>query len=150
MVLTLVSVSIASALFALWRKPDDPYNQELNKQFAATLDSLTLLRDSATKNEIALQSPEQSQLQPDSVQPPARLYRAESQYQKKELPTSVININSAGKEQLMKLPGVGEKMAERIIAYRKQSPFATPADLMNVSGIGEKKFEKMKPYVKVK
>jgi competence ComEA-like helix-hairpin-helix protein len=68
----------------------------------------------------------------------------------KELPTSAININSAEKSILMQLPGVGEKTADAIIAYRLQTPFQQPEDLMNVKGIGEKKFEKMKDYVIVK
>ena len=52
-----------------------------------------------------------------------------------------ISINQATKEQLEKLPGVGESLAERIIAYRKeQGKFQSVEDLKNVSGIGEKKY----------
>ena len=52
-----------------------------------------------------------------------------------------ISINQATKEQLERLPGVGESLAERIIAYRKeQGKFQSVEDLKNVSGIGEKKY----------
>ena len=52
-----------------------------------------------------------------------------------------ISINQATKEQLEKLPGVGESLAERIIAYRQeQGKFQSVEDLKNVSGIGEKKY----------
>lgn len=52
-----------------------------------------------------------------------------------------ISINQSTKEQLEKLPGVGESLAERIIAYRKeQGKFQNVEDLKNVSGIGEKKY----------
>lgn len=66
---------------------------------------------------------------------------------KKELPKSKINIAIALKAELMRLPGVGEKMAEKILEYRKSTPFTSTQDLMNVKGIGKKKFEKIEPYI---
>ena len=53
-----------------------------------------------------------------------------------------ININKASVEELMKLKKVGQKYAERIVAYReKNGPFAKPEDIMNVKGIGQKTFD---------
>src|SRR3954468_5842033 len=61
-----------------------------------------------------------------------------------------INLNSATAEQLATIPGVGPKMAERIIDYRqKNGGFKKIEDLMNVSGVGEKSFLKMKPLITV-
>lgn len=59
----------------------------------------------------------------------------------------LININTADAAELMKLKGVGEKTAEKIIEYRAQTPFEKPEDIMNVKGIGEKKFEDIKDYI---
>lgn len=59
----------------------------------------------------------------------------------------LININTAGAAELMKLKGVGEKTAGKIIEYRAQSPFEKPEDIMNVKGIGEKKFEDIKDHI---
>ena len=57
---------------------------------------------------------------------------------------AVVNINTAGVEDLDSLPGVGEATARAIIEDRERNgPFAAPEDLMRVSGIGEKKFEKL-------
>lgn len=69
--------------------------------------------------------------------------------QKKKLPsTQSININKASKSELMKLPGVGEVTAERIISYRENVKlFKTYNDLLNVKGIGKKKLEQIKPYL---
>jgi len=59
----------------------------------------------------------------------------------------LININTADAAELMKLKGIGEKTAEKIIEYRTQTPFEKPEDIMNVKGIGEKKFEDIKDYI---
>ncbi len=61
-----------------------------------------------------------------------------------------ININTASKLELMKLPGIGSKTALKIIAYRQNSLFYSPKDIMNIKGIGKKKFAKMKKFIVVK
>ena len=64
--------------------------------------------------------------------------------------TSIVNINTASKEKLMSLDGVGEGTAEKIIKYREQNGyFNTIEDLMNVSGIGESKFNGLKDDITV-
>lgn len=65
-------------------------------------------------------------------------------------PASPINLNTASQVDLMRLPGVGQKTADAIIARRKHIPFRRSEDLMEVKGIGEKKFAKIKPYVTVR
>ena len=51
-----------------------------------------------------------------------------------------ININTATRDDLMRLPGIGPKLADRIIAYRSDTGlFRSFADLKNVRGIGAKK-----------
>ena len=60
----------------------------------------------------------------------------------------LININTATKESLMTLPGIGESRAESIIAYREQNGyFSSVEDIMKVSGIKEAAFEKIKDYI---
>ena len=62
-----------------------------------------------------------------------------------------INLNSAPKDELIKLPRIGPKMAERIIEYRKiHGPFKSIESLKKVKGIGEKTLLKLTPYITVK
>ncbi len=58
-----------------------------------------------------------------------------------------ININTATKAQLITLKYVGEKLAEKIIDHRKETPFKTPEDLMKVKGIGPKVLEANKDKI---
>ena len=64
--------------------------------------------------------------------------------------TGKVNINTDGIEQLMTLKQVGEKIAERIIEYRKTQPFVVPEDIMKVKGIGQKVFDANKDRIIVK
>ncbi len=63
---------------------------------------------------------------------------------------AIVNLNTATAEQLDSLPGVGPKVAARIIEYRqKNGPFKKIEDVMNVRGVGEKNFLKIKSRLTV-
>ncbi|OLC56569.1 MAG: hypothetical protein AUH92_00005 [Acidobacteria bacterium 13_1_40CM_4_69_4] len=56
-----------------------------------------------------------------------------------------VNINTAGVDELVTLPGIGKAYAARIVEYRqKNGPFKKVEDIVNVRGIGEKTFERIK------
>ena len=60
----------------------------------------------------------------------------------------IININTAQKKVLIKLPNVGKVTAERIIKYRDDfGPFKTGTDLLKIKGIGKKTLEKILPNI---
>jgi competence protein ComEA len=68
-----------------------------------------------------------------------------------EYPEIMVNINTASKRELMLLPRIGPKTAEKIIAYRDSNgSFQTKEEIMKVKGIGEKTFEKLKEMIVVK
>lgn len=61
-----------------------------------------------------------------------------------------LDINTATKEELMELPGIGEKKAQAIIDYRNEyGAFLDAAEIMEVDGIGEGIFEKIRDLIRV-
>jgi competence protein ComEA len=59
-----------------------------------------------------------------------------------------VNINTATKEELESLEGIGPVKSQAIIDYRtKNGPFKSLEDVKKVDGIGDKTFEKMKPDI---
>jgi competence protein ComEA len=61
----------------------------------------------------------------------------------------MINLNTATKEELMSINGIGEVIAGRIIEYRELHPFGDIAELLDIKGIGEKVYAKIKPSITV-
>ena len=54
---------------------------------------------------------------------------------------SCVNLNTATEEELTRLPGVGEVIAERIISYRERhGPFRRPEEIIIIEGFSEKKY----------
>jgi competence protein ComEA len=65
-------------------------------------------------------------------------------------PTARVNVNTASVEQLTALPGVGPKLAARIVEHRQKSgAFRSTQELMSVKGIGEKNFAKLEAWLSV-
>lgn len=64
--------------------------------------------------------------------------------------SGMVNINTATKEELMSLPGVGESKAEAIMEYRNvYGGFSAIEDIMNIRGIKEGLFNKIKDKIRV-
>lgn len=67
-----------------------------------------------------------------------------------ELEANGVHVNSATKDELMSVPGIGPAKADAILNHLKENgPFKTYEDLGDVKGFGEKTLESMKPYLLV-
>ncbi|WP_020008492.1 helix-hairpin-helix domain-containing protein [Salinicoccus albus] len=63
---------------------------------------------------------------------------------------TTVNINTGEIAELTTLNGIGEKKAQLIVDYREENGlFMKPEDLMNIPGIGEKTFESLEPYITI-
>jgi competence protein ComEA len=78
---------------------------------------------------------------------PAKAAKAEKAAPAKLAPGETVNINSAPKEKLDALPGIGPVKAQAIIDGR---PYAKPEDIMKVKGIKQGEYNKIKDVITVK
>src|SRR4249920_3082275 len=63
---------------------------------------------------------------------------------------AAININTASKDELVALPGIGPAKAQAIIDYRKaHGAFKSVEELKDVKGIGAKRYEKLKGEITI-
>ena len=63
----------------------------------------------------------------------------------------LVDVNTAGLEELMSLPGIGEAKAEAILSWREeQGPFEKPEDIMRIPGIKEAAYAKLRDKITVR
>ncbi len=140
-VATLLGLTTAAAVIGYYRTASDAQTRQY---WLTQLDSLAQLP-------IASIDPD-AEDQPVSNTPQDSTDTATERHarhdKRKQPPTQPIDINTASKHELMRLPGIGEVMASRIVAARKERPFSKPDDLLRVPGIGKKKFEQIRPYIR--
>ena len=75
---------------------------------------------------------------------------AEKARLEREQAAGIVNLNTASKEQLMTLTGIGESRAEDILRYRKEyGGFQAIEEIMNVPGIKESAYLKIKDSITV-
>ncbi len=67
-----------------------------------------------------------------------------------DLAANRVNVNKAGKGELLPVPGMNLRLAKAIVTYRQETkPFESVGELLEVSGIGDATLEQMRPYVTV-
>ncbi|MBE9123585.1 DUF655 domain-containing protein [Tychonema sp. LEGE 07199] len=79
----------------------------------------------------------------DSLQAASKSANAKPQIAGKKL----VNLNAATKQELETLPGVGPKLAEKIIAARERQPFQSWEDVERLQGVGRKTADKWRDLV---
>ncbi len=66
------------------------------------------------------------------------------------LPGEKLDLNTASAQELQKLPGIGEKLSQAIVAWRDEhGPFRSVEELLQVPGIGQKRLEAIRDLVTV-
>ena len=79
-----------------------------------------------------------------------RTFEAQEDEVSKTDDSDKVNINTASKEELMTIPGIGEAKASAIVAYRKEhGDFSSIEEVKNVEGIKDGVYSKMKDYIEI-
>lgn len=138
-VMTLLGMTLAALAISYWRIS---IAEDETRAWLRALDSL------ARQEDTFAQSTDDTATTLNPASDTALPLHQRHASQRKLPPAAPININTASKQQLMQLPGVGDVMAARIIEERARRPFASPEDLLRVKGIGKKKLEQLRPYVR--
>ena len=69
---------------------------------------------------------------------------------RREVSSEAVNINTAGKLELQRIPHIGEKLAEDIIAHREKfGPFRRTENLLLLHGISDRRFRDIRDLVRV-
>ncbi|MDO4443133.1 MAG: ComEA family DNA-binding protein [Slackia sp.] len=114
----------------------------------AALESVNLARRVADGEQIAIPTQEQVESGAFAAQESAGSAGSAGSAAASSASSSLVNINTAGIEELDSLAGVGPATAQAIVDEREANgPFASVEDIQRVSGIGEKKFEKLKESI---
>ncbi len=136
--LLLISLIIITAILLEWFKPHQIHKKIYDYSLQDSLFRALSAQSAASTENVAKESTALTAVSPFT------------QYRKKNRPlqSKSININRAKKEELTRLPRIGPKIAERIIAYRKlNGPFKTIDEIKEVKGIGDKTFQKLAPFI---
>ena len=145
--LTVASVILLGLIMGLFIKAfnnENTNSEKVNQEVYSALDSLAEAQKTTYIGTDIKNNPYPELEKGDTV-------IKKTGFQKKsKISSGTININTASKLELMKLPGVGESTAIKIIEYRSKQAFTTATDIMNIKGIGQKKYEKMRPFIEVK
>lgn len=72
-------------------------------------------------------------------------YLASPSLHLREVSNEPLDLNSASFTELLRLPGIGPTLAERIVLYRERhGPFRSLGELLNIKGIGKALLERLR------
>ena len=119
-----------------------------SRQVSATLVLLTLILSLSACTKRARDQRLTTQTKANDQQPPTSPQTTAAPGQQSP---QRININTASRKELEKLPGIGKGLAARIVEHReKYGPFRRPEHLIIVRGISDRRFRAMQDLITVR
>ena len=109
---------------------------------------------------VCVSEPEELEPESDGPAPRVRIAVAPNRTSQPRIPAATgrkltaddaaLDLNRATVEDFTRIPGIGPKLAEAIVAAREQKAFASVDELRRVRGIGPKTLEKVRPFVRIR
>ena len=129
-----------------------PTKNELTKKVSEDLTKVVIVNDNnkVDDNEALIDNDNCIGIEVEEEKEVKKETKENNKTVKEEKENALISINKATKEELTKLPSIGDSKAQKIIDYREENgSFKTIEDIKNVSGIGDALFEKIKDYITI-
>lgn len=130
------------------KKENNEKKEEVNNSVSDDLNKKEDLNNQEIKNDISMEDIKSNEIKNDAI-----IEDESSNEIKKDDETNnqniKISLNTATKEQLMTLPGIGESKALAIIEYRNNNLFKSIEEITNIKGIGNSIYESIKQYITI-
>lgn len=131
--------------FVLKQWSYSPRNERVRSELLRIADSLAAVEMTTYSGTTADAEPVTALLAADTVV--RKPQRFPSRLKPSKITSGIIHLSTATAQDLMRLPGVGEATAQKILEARAEKRFRRIEDVMRVNGIGKKKFEAMKKFL---
>jgi DNA uptake protein ComE-like DNA-binding protein len=147
--LLFVSVLLGGLIvgFALKRLSYSPRNEAVRSDLLRIADSLAAVEMTTFTGTTSDAEPVTALVAADTVV--RKPQRFPSRPKPGKITFGTIHLSSAAAQDLMRLPGVGEATAQKILEARAEKRFKRIEDVMRIKGIGKKKFEAMKKFLEL-
>ena len=135
----ILGISVVAVLWVGWPQPPTFHHDRVSLVPASGQLSVSQLSSAPTTDVSTIDGVQRS-----AVEREAKIFQPADR-------SVLIDLNLGSRRELESLPGIGEKLADRIVSYRLiHGIFKHVDDVVKVSGIGKKRLQRLEPFVTVK
>ena len=135
----ILGISVVAALWVGWPQPPIVHHDRVSSVPVSEQLSVSQLSSAPSADVSTINGVQRS-----AVEGEAKIFQPADR-------SVLIDLNLGSRSELESLPGIGRKLADRIVSYRSiHGTFNHVDDVVKVSGIGKKRLQRLEPFVTVK